>query len=1242
MRKFYLLTLLLFSTLLVGQTNPQNRMFDIVPSSPMATEMTRFVSQQPNLYTGTHRISIPLHTIDFDGWGLPLTLDYTASGITTNQEATEVGLGWVLNANAVITRQVKKNNDLQHNLYTIGYVIDPEDHNEYLKNLYNPDNPEFFDELERNHISQRLEPNFIDSEPDLFSYSFFGFSGRFSLSKKDANNQVKVIKHSKDGVSIEFDFANRKFTLLTPTGFKGYFTIKERTTNLVGAAPNNGRDPDFEQESYGGHYIDIINTKNRGALRTITAWYLSKIVSPKGKEIIFNYNFNDTEESPHLSISRPLTNEIKTLQDHVSFSRQLVEHAYLSSIEIPKELKINFEMEDREDLEANFLFLPLFQSFNPKTKPQRYTQINFQGLQEHSTFKKNITLHQSYFNLEALYEGTYPNLKYQKLRGRLDAITIDDETYSLQYEEGKNGLPNKSTKAMDHFGFYNGNDLNTTLMKISRHILWHNNLIFKTSNLTDLITYQIEEVKLAENIHTRYFYFNEERTPNFDYAKAGLLKKMILPTQGYIDYEYESHSYNVSGGTSLTKPNDFPQAINASGKAGTVSAGGARIKSIAEYDHKNTISTKKTFSYTQSNESSSGILINPFLYVQLQRDIFSPEYFAELEEKNPPGPGKGPVEYVVFESFNSLIGLNSANGRKIGYSMVKQFTKKGNTSFKETYLFHNEKTGYLNSKLVQTSDGFMNGKLLNSYHYDTFKLVKSVENKYNDAFESEHLFVNYHFLEQPDEGIVIVTPYKIPNTQGELLEQTVKHYYDYSSIENVEQKVSYQYNSIKQSVRSEKNTSSDKKTRVVTKHLIDYPHTVCVNSQEGGCLYEIIKEKNILAPVLEEITYLGDKVLAATAYRYDIEHGNIVLKEVLEHNRSKGTFVASSDGFQFGNTYESRIHFDAYDKNGKLLQMTPVDGIPTSYVWGYDQNYPIVKATGVTHNQLLTAHNAATGSNYEEKIRNHPSMANAMISTYQYNPLVGVSQITAPSSQKNTFEYDQYNRLSNIRGTLGNSQVSYSRNYADLPKVGNLTTAAYLSFGVVNPGNKKTNYLTIENKQSFNIDVTGLKIPQHFSSPWQGKSFIIPAYTSFRLPIVFNAPLVEQELKNQVLQISTSQGEISSSLSAVSGIETRVLVLPKTCIAVTNEFQTVQIPIQNTGNSPLKVTSIMSDDICFKIPESVLGKTIEPGATYSLSLTLGCPLNSQNNWDRNTRITIHTDGTNTLKSQSVQLQYSCN
>lgn len=127
---------------------------------------------------------------------------------------------------------------------------------------------------------------------------------------------------------------------------------------------------------------------------------------------------------------------------------------------------------------------------------------------------------------------------------------------------------------------------------------------------------------------------------------------------------------------------------------------------------------------------------------------------------------------------------------------------------------------------------------------------------------------------------------------------------------------------------------------------------------------------------------------------------------------------------------ETQVTFDQYSAKGKILQYTTKDGIPTVIVWGYNNTQPIAKVTGATYAQvssLATAIITASDSDASNP-SNEPALINALdsfrkesalsgyeITTYTYDPLVGVTSATPPSGLREIYLYDSANRLKEVK-----------------------------------------------------------------------------------------------------------------------------------------------------------------------------------------------------------------------------------
>jgi hypothetical protein len=136
--------------------------------------------------------------------------------------------------------------------------------------------------------------------------------------------------------------------------------------------------------------------------------------------------------------------------------------------------------------------------------------------------------------------------------------------------------------------------------------------------------------------------------------------------------------------------------------------------------------------------------------------------------------------------------------------------------------------------------------------------------------------------------------------------------------------------------------------------------------------------------------------------------------------------VKSSD--QLTGVMSTDVFYDKYDNKGNILQYTTKDGIPVTIVWGYNNTQPIAKVEGITYDQLtslasptaiITASDNDAADPAKEGLllealntfRKNSQLSDKKITTYTYDPLIGVTSITPPSGIRQVFTYDPANRL---------------------------------------------------------------------------------------------------------------------------------------------------------------------------------------------------------------------------------------
>ncbi|MDV3931923.1 hypothetical protein CMT76_14485 [Elizabethkingia anophelis] len=142
---------------------------------------------------------------------------------------------------------------------------------------------------------------------------------------------------------------------------------------------------------------------------------------------------------------------------------------------------------------------------------------------------------------------------------------------------------------------------------------------------------------------------------------------------------------------------------------------------------------------------------------------------------------------------------------------------------------------------------------------------------------------------------------------------------------------------------------------------------------------------------------------------------------------------------------QTEITYDLYDNKGNILQYS-VKGKPVTVIWGYNQTQPIAKIEGAAYNQIsayVSAIIAASdadntqGTDQSEQalvgaldlFRNNPALSGYQITTYTYNPLIGVTSITPPSGVREIYKYDSANRLESVKDVNGNLLKEYQYRY---------------------------------------------------------------------------------------------------------------------------------------------------------------------------------------------------------------------
>ena len=161
-------------------------------------------------------------------------------------------------------------------------------------------------------------------------------------------------------------------------------------------------------------------------------------------------------------------------------------------------------------------------------------------------------------------------------------------------------------------------------------------------------------------------------------------------------------------------------------------------------------------------------------------------------------------------------------------------------------------------------------------------------------------------------------------------------------------------------------------------------------------------------------TVIGSSIQRTTYRQWTTD---LILPEYLKS--LKGTASSSA-------TMENQVVFHNYDDKGNPLEVSKANGMHIVYIWGYNKTQPIAKIENATYAEVSSYVSALqlasdNGSLSESSFSNlRSNLSNAMITTFIYKPLIGVSSITDPKGDTVYYEYDDLNRLKFIKDAQGN------------------------------------------------------------------------------------------------------------------------------------------------------------------------------------------------------------------------------
>lgn len=486
--------------------------------------------------------------------------------------------------------------------------------------------------------------------------------------------------------------------------------------------------------------------------------------------------------------------------------------------------------------------------------------------------------------------------------------------------------------------------------------------------------------------------------------------------------------------------------------------GGIRVKNIKYYEADNNFlttpakMTEYLYGSPDHDKKSSGALVFPKPMNEYS-DVYNYSFYY-YEFAGHPSYTSG-NNFIRTKSKDNFINVQKTKGGDIGYQYVTQKESgNGKTLFKFSSPIDSPNLTLPTFRppfLPAENYDFRRGNILNKKIFKENDSNPLTEEKfeYTDTFtESIPLGIGLRFTGYPTFSEFVYG--SVFKTYDEY-----KNAYDYSSIVVDGQTLSphpYQpycqnltkdsYNFIAYYLKKEiigksnlikheiidyfPNQKSSKTTKLYQYNARDYPTMITEISSEGDSnitTNQYAHEKgntrlinaNIIGNPLETESKKNNRTIGKTETLYD---------------DSNHLFPTSIKSFSLKNIPSTEITYDLYDSTGNILQYTTKDGISTSIIWGYNSTQPIAKITGLSYStayglaaDIISASAADASDPANEgaliaaldNFRKIPALLNAQVTTYTYDPLIGVTSITPPSGIREIYIYDSANRLKEIK-----------------------------------------------------------------------------------------------------------------------------------------------------------------------------------------------------------------------------------
>lgn len=1001
------------------------------PKTPESAGFEKYGDTKVNEFTGTTNIAIPIYTLKSRFLETPVTLAYNASGIRVNQEASWVGLGFDLIAGGRITVETRGSVDFCGATYGLS---SPTNLAAGMSQIFNhlgnsgenailnpativeigPTFPDAYNTLAVSDMTQ-----FGAGEPDIFRANFMGHSTTYYIDKITGNLNF-IGEQSNFNINYTLDNNHNiiSWTIKDDDGITYNFNQVETTTNTFSGSP-------------------VVPAT------TTSAWLLTRAQHPNGDYIQYtytNYGYSVPAFNMKASISYEANTGSATLSNDYQQNINLQSPYYLTRMETSS-VAVDFILDTRTDLygPGSRKLSQITVTDKLTNKIKKTAAFNYSYFQGTVDPNSRTYLNSLSYNFQA-YSSSLSQSDYlatSNMRLRLDAVNINDNNYQPPYQfyYYSTTVPDKYDMAQDHWGYYNGVDNRNNGYRFT-HMIPFTALGIQTAANSNF-AYAIGTTNLGNS---------RECSPNL--MQVMTLNKIVYPTGGSSEFTYEPHQSTMipttpiqGGGLRVTTVKNYSDGT-LSGTTTYNYLGGKYMGTIKYYTTANELTCGSGGggggSTAQMKLSSNGAYND--------NDILIGYGQITINQNSPSGQTNG----SLVKLFNiASPSSNYSNG--LGFDLAPPvygpqeplpinnwtYAQLLDPAYKQ---LPPTPCTNLEGKLMQEKYLDNAGTLLKSVNYsyqlanysNKFYDIKALQNR-NCGFDfGSSLSPNYG----PGMDIRPVNLFVSPAKSFRTLTQSIVET-NYSNGNSLTNRKYFTYNALYQMQSQQEFNADGTSTTITYQHPRDLVST-------GSSIIISMMSSHIYSPIISTtITKNGVPVSVATNNYF---------------NPFSGVFVPQNTQIQIGsNSSETRELYNAFDTYGHLQERQKVNGVKETYLWGYDTQYPVASiigadyatASGLVSNTILNAPSSDDALRVElNKLRT--GLPGAMVTTYTYDNIFGITSQTDPAGHISYYNYDALGRLSYIQDQDKNVLKRFVYNYTGQPEGANSVITTTLSAVVTN------------------------------------------------------------------------------------------------------------------------------------------------------------------------------------------------